>query len=55
MSETNKNSEMITITVKEYESLIDDRDWRICLENGGVDNWDWYYESLKEGGYFDEE
>lgn len=25
------------------------------LEAGGVDNWEWHYESLKEGGYFKEE
>lgn len=47
--------EMITITKKEYLSLCDDRLWRIALENGGVDNWEWYHESLKEGGYFDDE
>lgn len=27
--------------------------WRECLENGGVDNWSWYSESLSDGGYFD--
>lgn len=25
--------------------------WRSCLENGGVDNWSWYSESLSE--YFE--
>jgi len=47
--------EMVTITKEEYDSLLDDQLWRICLEAGGVDNWDWYSESLQDGGYFDEE
>lgn len=50
----NVDNETITISKKEYESLLDDRKWRIALENGGVDNWDWYTESLQEGGYFDD-
>lgn len=47
--------EMVTITKKEYESLLDDAKWRQALEMGGVDNWDWYHDSLKDGGYFDDE
>jgi hypothetical protein len=47
--------ETITITKKEYESLCDDRLWRIALEDGGVDNWGGYHDSLKDGGYFDDE
>lgn len=47
--------EMVTITKEEYESLLDDRNWRSALESGGVDNWDWYYDSLKDYGYFSEE
>jgi hypothetical protein len=46
--------EMITITKKEYESLLDCRKWRLALQSGGVDNWEWYSESLEEGGYYDE-
>ena len=46
--------EMITITKKEYDSLLDDRKWRKALQSGGVDNWEWYSESLEEGGYYDE-
>jgi len=46
--------EMITITKKEYESLLDDSKWRMALESGGVDNWEWFSESLVEGGYYDE-
>lgn len=44
----------VTISKRLYESLLKDQHWRICLENGGVDNWDWYYESLEQGGFFDE-
>lgn len=47
--------EMVTITKKEYESLLDDQKWRMALEQGGVDNWEWYSESLSDYGYFDEE
>lgn len=47
--------ETVTITRKEYESLLDDRRWRSALESGGVDNWEWYSESLEESGYFDDE
>ena len=47
--------ETVTITKEEYESLLDDAKWRHCLEAGGVDNWEWYSESLREGGYSDEE
>ena len=48
-------AETVTITKKEYMSLLDDAKWRRALEIGGVDNWDWYHESLKDGGYFDDE
>jgi hypothetical protein len=47
--------EMITITKKEYLSLLDDCKWRSALEAGGVDNWECYSESLRGGGYFDGE
>lgn len=47
--------EMVTITKEEYDQLVD-RDFKLsCLENGGVDNWEWYCDSLQDGGYFDEE
>ena len=39
--------ETITITRKEYDSLKEDSFKLLCLEDGGVDNWDWYSESLK--------
>lgn len=49
------SEETVTISKKEYLSLLDDQSWRIALKSGGVDNWEWYYESLKDGGYFDDE
>jgi hypothetical protein len=36
----------VEITKKEYESLLRDRDILAALESGGVDNWEWYGESL---------
>lgn len=36
------NEETVTISKKEYESLLEDRKWRIALENAGVDNWEGY-------------
>lgn len=38
--------EMITITKKEYLDLQIDSERLSRLEGGGVDNWDWYGESL---------
>ena len=32
--------ETVTITQKEYNSLIKDRRWLYALENAGVDNWE---------------
>jgi len=32
----------ITISKKEYESLLEDSNWLNALENAGVDNWDGY-------------
>lgn len=55
MSDQSSAEEMVTITKKEYLSLLDDQSWRAALEDGGVDNWEWYHESLVQGGYFDEE
>lgn len=38
---------MISITQREYDRLVD-RDFKLsCLENGGVENWDWYDSSLE--------
>ena len=37
---------------KKYNELLDAQKKLIALENGGVDNWEWYSESLKD--YFKE-
>jgi hypothetical protein len=40
--------EQITILKAEYNRLVD-RDFKLtCLENGGVDNWEWYDEALED-------
>ena len=35
----NPGEDTVTITKKEYESLLDDRNWRNAVEGAGVDNW----------------
>lgn len=42
------DEQTITITKKEYESLQKDSRKLAALEAGGVDNWEWYGESLQE-------
>lgn len=44
---------MIEITEERYEELLDAEKKLDALEAGGVDNWQWYGDSLKDGGYFD--
>lgn len=39
---------MITIPLEEYHELLDASAKLRALEVGGVDNWEWYYESLKD-------
>lgn len=34
-----ENQNMVTITLKEYESLKENSKWLNALENAGVDNW----------------
>ncbi len=45
---------MINIPIKEYISLLIDSEKLSRLEEGGVDNWEWYSDSLKLGGDFEE-
>jgi len=47
--------ETVTITQKEYDSLLEDSKILQALYAGGVDNWQWYDESLKDlyGGDMD--
>lgn len=41
------SEETVTISKKEHDRL-QDRDFKLrCLENGGVDNWEWYGDSLE--------
>lgn len=37
-----ENQEMVTITKKEYEELLNDSAFLSCLEACGVDNWSGY-------------
>lgn len=47
------SEQMVTISKEEYDKLVD-RDFKLsCLEAGGVDNWEWYSDSLEDHGYFD--
>ncbi len=48
------NINTVTITKKEYDELNDAAFELECLHQGDVDHWEWYHESLKDGGYFDE-
>lgn len=45
----------VTITLKQYNEML--RQLRIleALEDGGVDNWEWYHESLRDAGLFDDD
>jgi hypothetical protein len=38
----------VTISKEEYEKLLDDSAKLNSLINGGVDNWEWYWEALAE-------
>lgn len=40
--------EMVTISREEYTNLRDDSRLLRCLENAGVDNWEWYGDALEE-------
>lgn len=37
-----------TVSKEDYESLLDDSAKLNSLINGGVDNWEWYWEALEE-------
>ena len=40
--------ETITITIAEYNDLLDDARWRACVEGAGVDNWDGFDWAMEE-------
>lgn len=46
--------ELMTISLKRYKELLDSEKKLHALEAGGVDNWQWYSESLQQHGYFDD-
>lgn len=39
---------MVTISKKEYEELLEDSKVLTALYAGGVDNWEWYSESIEQ-------
>ena len=40
-------TETITISKEEYESLLEDSDKLLALEGAGVDNWEGYAEAME--------
>lgn len=48
-------NEPITIDQKRYDELLLAERKLDALEAGGVDNWEWYYESLKQAGFYDDD
>jgi len=47
--------ETVTITKQEYLDLLKSQKKLEALESGGVDNWEWYYQSLQDAGFYAEE
>lgn len=39
--------EMVTLSKKEYDELVEDSMFLEALRMNGVDNWDWYDEAVK--------
>lgn len=52
MSENKENKE-VTISSDRYEELLKAEAELNALHAGGVDNWDWYDESLRDAGLRD--
>lgn len=50
-----KKEKKYVLTESELSSLIEDRLVLEALEYGGVDNWEWYSESLSDSPYRDED
>lgn len=51
----NNDEEMVTIKASEYRMLLSSQKELMALEAGGVDNWEYYSDALREGGCFDDE
>lgn len=47
--------EVIAISKERYEELLESESILLALEAGGVDNWEWYSESLEAAGLFNDE
>lgn len=45
----------VTITYSEYEELKKCQKELYALHAGGVDNWEWYFESLRGTGLLDDD
>jgi len=45
------DTETIIVNKREYQDLVDDSRFLACLRAGGVDNWDWYDEAVRD--YYD--
>lgn len=44
---------MIEVPEDVYKQLIKDSEELKALHEGGVDNWEYYYDSLKDAGFMD--
>lgn len=51
----NNDEEMVTISAKEFRLLNNRSKELLALEAGGVDNWEYYSDALRDGGCFDED
>ncbi len=45
----------VRISKERFEELCDAESELNALHNGGVDNWEWYHESLKNAGLLDDD
>lgn len=43
-----KNNSFVRISIEKLKELLIDSNKLAALENGGVDNWSWYSDSLKD-------
>jgi hypothetical protein len=48
-------SDAVMITKEAYDQLINSHRELSALHDGGVNNWEWYEESLREAGLYEEE
>jgi len=52
MENKSEEKEMVTITLDEYEELLEAQRFLDCLEGAGVDNWQGYSEAV---AFFEED